>query len=276
MPDESIVSSHYANGQLLESIKQGVKKLGKTTENVDVNDLGPVDEFHIGGRIATKHFLDQLNIAQDQHFLDVGCGLGGGCRFAAQTYGSQITGVDLTAEYIETGKVLCEWVGLSDRIELTVGNATELPQAAGTFDGAYMLHVGMNIQDKPLLAREIHRVVKPGAKVGIYDVMRVDDGALQFPVPWATEPAGSAVEPAATYVSALESAGFTVISVQDRRDFALRFFKELKAKITAQGRPPPLGLHIVMGEQASQKVGNMVQNIANNLIAPFEIIAEKN
>ena len=46
-----------------------------------IDDLGPVDEFHIGGRQASKDFLDQLNLKPEMNVLDIGCGFGGTCSF---------------------------------------------------------------------------------------------------------------------------------------------------------------------------------------------------
>ena len=67
------VAHHYRHGNLLKSIEAGLDELGKSSENVTIEDLAPVDEFHIGGRLASKHFLDQLELAQDVRVLDVGC-----------------------------------------------------------------------------------------------------------------------------------------------------------------------------------------------------------
>jgi len=275
MPDEKLVANHYTHGGLLQAIGDGIAKLEKTISSVNIDDLGPVDEFHIGGRVATQSFLDQLDIGASHHVLDVGCGLGGGSRFAAHTYGCRMTGVDLTREYVETGNVLCSWVGLSDKISLQVGNATALPHANETFDRAYMLHVGMNNADKELLMSELYRVVRPGAKVGIYDVMCVNDGDLTFPVPWAAGPEGSSVASVPTYKAALERSGFSIIAERNRRDFALEFFAQLQAKAASAKGAPPLGLHILMGGTAPIKVKNMIENILRNVIAPVEIIAEK-
>lgn len=275
MADEQLVANHYAQGGLLEAIGEGVAKLGKSIATVNIDDLGPVDEFHIGGRVATQSFLEQLDIGPSHHVLDVGCGLGGSSRFAAHAYGCRVTGVDLTREYVETGNVLCAWVGLGDKITLQVGNATALPHPDEAFDRAYMLHVGMNIADKNLLISELYRVVRPGAKVGIYDVMRVDEGDLTFPVPWAAGPEGSALASVATYKAALRRSGFNIIAERNRRDFALEFFAKLQARVASSDGPPPLGLHILMGSTAPMKVKNMIENISRNLIAPVEIVAEK-
>ena len=275
MPRENIVTQHYTHGKLVEEIRAGIEKLGKSIAEVKVEDLGPVDEFHVGGRVATESFLSQLGITKEHHILDVGCGLGGSSRWAAQEYGCRITGIDLTPEYIATGNTLCEWTGLNTQIQLQVEDATALSHADNSFDAAYMMHVGMNIEDKNALATELHRVVRPGCKVGIYDVMRVEAGDLEFPVPWAADSDGSSVATSAVYRSVLEAAGFNIIAERNRRDFALEFFAQLRARVAEAGSPPPLGLHILMGETAPVKVKNMIGNITRNLIAPIELIAVK-
>lgn len=275
MPTPTAVAEHYNHGSLLDAIREGVARLGKTPDAVSVDDLAPVDEFHIGGRVATKDFLDQLAITSAHRVLDVGCGLGGASRFAANEYGCQVTGIDLTSEYVETGRTLCEWVGLQDRIDLDHGDATSLPYEAGTFDRAFMLHVGMNVADKGALITELHRVVRPEGRVGVYDVMQVGAGEVRFPVPWATTVAESDVATPAAYRTALEEAGFRIVAERNRREFAAEFFTALRARMADESGPPPLGLHIVMGSSAPLKVQNMVGSVASGVVAPVEIVAEK-
>jgi ubiquinone/menaquinone biosynthesis C-methylase UbiE len=272
---KNLVESHYTHGELLNTIRNGISKLGKTTADVTIDDLGPVDEFHIGGRVATGHFLDQLDIDANHHILDAGCGLGGASRFAAYTYGCRVTGIDLTQEYVQTGNELSRWLKLDDRITLEVSNATAPPFSEQTFDRAFMLHVGMNITDKQTLAMELYRVLKPGAKIGIYDIMRMSDEDITFPVPWAPHAEGSSLSTVDEYKAALQSAGFSVISEQNRREFAVEFFAQLKATSQKASGPPPLGLHLLMGPTAPEKIKNMIDNIARNIIAPVEVIAQK-
>jgi ubiquinone/menaquinone biosynthesis C-methylase UbiE len=269
------ISTHYTHGELIAAIRAGIEALGKTTDSITLNDLAPLDEFHIGGRQASRHFLDQLGLASDKHVLDVGCGLGGAARFAASHYRCRVDGIDLTPEYVETGRAICQWVGLDDRISLHQGSALSLPFAGSAFDCAYMLHVGMNIDNKVKLCSEIARVLRPGAVFGIYDVMKTGEGELTFPVPWATTAQSSAVAEPAQYRSALEASGFELTAELNRRDFALAFFDELQAKTMAAGGPPPLGLHILMGRNAADKIRNMIANISTGLIAPVEMIARK-
>jgi ubiquinone/menaquinone biosynthesis C-methylase UbiE len=275
MPAHADVSSHYTHGGLNEAIRAGIASLGKAPDTVTVDDLAPVDEFHIGGRKASEDFLGQLGLTAEKHVLDVGCGLGGAARFVASRYGSRVTGIDLTGEYVETGNALCKWVGLDQRISLHQGSALAMPFADSSFDGAYMLHVGMNIVDKEKLALEVARVLRPGSPFGIYDVMRTGPGELAYPVPWATSPDLSAVADRERYKEALQAAGFAVTAERNRRDFALAFFAELRAKTAAASGPPPLGLHLLMGKSTPEKVQNMIDNISKGRIAPVELIARK-
>ena len=269
------VSEHYTHGGLVEAIRAGVTSLGKTPETVTIDDLAPIDEFHIGGRTASEDFLGQLGFTAAMHVLDVGCGLGGAARYVTNRYGSQVTGIDLTSEYVQAGNVLCQWVRLDQRVSLQHGSALAMPFGDRTFDSAYMLHVGMNISAKENLASEVARVLQPDATFGIYDVMRTGPGELAFPVPWAATPDLSAVSEPEQYKNALEKAGFRVTAERNRRDFALQFFTELGAKTAAAGGPPPLGLHVLMGRTTPEKVQNMIANIAEGRIAPVELIARK-
>lgn len=275
MPESSAVADHYSHGQLTEAIRAGATKMGLTTESISIDDLAAVDEFHIGGRTATAELLGQLGLSSSHHVLDVGCGLGGTARFLASNSGCRVSGIDLTPEFVETGRILCSWVGLSDQIELHCGSALNMPFEASHFDAAVMLHVGMNIEDKAVLFEEVNRALRPGGLFGVYDIMRQSDEALVYPVPWAMDPDTSTLATPQQYRSALEDAGFEITAERDRRDFASDFFAELRKRMKAAEGPPPLGLHILLGDTAAIKIQNMVDNVTAGRISPVEMIARK-
>jgi ubiquinone/menaquinone biosynthesis C-methylase UbiE len=206
------------------------------------------------------------------HLLDVGCGLGGASRYFAHEHGCRVSGIDLTDDYVRAATALSQRVGLAGTVDYRQASALALPFGDARFDGATMLHVGMNIADKGKLCAEVRRVLKPGAAFGIYDVMRESDGEFVYPVPWSTEPATNFIATAADYKRALATAGFTVTHERSRRDFAIAFFRQLRERL-AQSGPPPLGLQIVMGATAPQKVANMVALLERGMISPTELIA---
>lgn len=268
---EQAVARHYAHGSLEETILNALAAAGKDVNHLTPKDLAPVDEFHIGGRQATMAFAQQFGLRPGMRLLDVGCGLGGAARYFAHEHGCQVTGIDLSGEYVGVANALAARVGLGERVSCQAGSALALPFAPGSFDGAYMFHVGMNIENKSMLFTEVRRVLAPSGLFGIYDVMRLAAGDLSYPVPWASGPESSFIADAASYRHLLVAAGFEVLKERSRRDFALEVFGLMRSR-GAAGGPGPLGLHIVMGASAAQKVKNMIGDIGSGLIAPTELI----
>ena len=271
MTIERSIAQHYAHGDLERAILDALVAMGKNPEQLTIEDLAPVDEFHIGGRKATTEFTAKLGLGPDMRVLDVGSGLGGPARFAAHAHGCHVTGIDLTPEFVEVAKALARGVGLERRVNYVCGSAIAMPFPAASFDAAYMLHVGMNIENKAKLMDEVRRVLKPGAVFGVYDVMRTGDGDLAFPVPWARTARTSFVVRPGAYRRRLDCAGFDLGHEHDRSEFALDFFRDMRARVAEKGTPP-LGLHIVMGKDFQDKTGNMIANLERKLIAPVEMI----
>ena len=156
-------------------------------------------------------------------------------------------------------------------ITLRCGDATASDLAAGSFDHAYLLHVGMNIPDKLGLFNEVQRLLRPGGLFGIYDVMGSDGDGFDYPVPWAGVAAHSAVASPADYREALRQSGFELLAERDRREFALR----LQQATDHDAGPPPLGLHLTMGREVQAKMQNMISNIRSGRVSPVEMIARK-
>jgi ubiquinone/menaquinone biosynthesis C-methylase UbiE len=275
MTNNEPVSEHYTHGRLVAAIREGLAAGGKTPDAVTIDDLAAVDEFHIGGRQATEHFIGQLDLTTDNYVLDVGCGIGGASRFVAERYGCRVSGIDLTPEYVETARTLCEWVGLGERVTIQQASALEMPFDAGTFDAAYMLHVGMNIADKTGLFAEVARVLVQGGIFGVYDVMRIGIDELVYPVPWAETPETCAVASPNDYKAALRTAGFEISAEHNRWDFAIAYFERMRTRAAEAGGGTPLGRNIEMGEHAPLMLANMRDNIAAGGTAPVEIIARR-
>lgn len=269
--NEQTVAQHYSRGALEQQILDVLTTMGADPEHLDPDQLAPVDEFHIGGRSATVELVNQLDLRPGLRVLDVGSGLGGAARYLARQHAAEVTGLDLTMEYVQVATSLTRRAGLADLARFRQGSATQLPFPDDSFDRACMLHVGMNIADKAALFAEIRRVLVPGGVFGVYDVMRGGPGEITFPVPWATTSATSFLAEPAHYRDLLAQAGLTVRSERDRRDFALDFFRDLSAQIAEHG-PPALGIHLVMGPDAPLKIANLVDALKRAVVAPTEMI----
>lgn len=266
------IASHYGGRGLYDRIVAGFAAAGKPAETLTPDDLKPVDEFHIGGLEATRALLAQLSVSSETRALDIGCGIGGTARLLAGEYGARTTGLDMTPDFVATARRLTGLVGLD--AEFVEGGALAMPLEDGSFDLATLLHVGMNIADKPKLFQEAARALRPGGVFAVYDIMRVAEGGPNYPVPWASAPAQSCLEAPDAYRAAGAAAGFVLRSERDRGDFARDFFKRLAAA-TAKNGPPPVGLPLIMGAEAPTKIKHMVQAVSAGQLAPVEMIFDK-
>ena len=145
MTIEERVARHYTQGDLGAAVLKALRAAGKDLDRLTLEDLAPVDEFHVRGRAATMELGAGLELTPAMHVLDVGSGIGGPSRHLAAAYGCRITGLDLTEEYCRVATMLAERVGLAAQVSYRQGNALAMRFDDGTFAAAYTQHVAMNI-----------------------------------------------------------------------------------------------------------------------------------
>jgi ubiquinone/menaquinone biosynthesis C-methylase UbiE len=272
MDTERKVAKHYTHGSLLKTILDALKQMGKDPERFAAQDLATGDELHLGWLPATIALAKDLGLAPGMHVLDVGSGIGGPARHFAQAHRCRVTGIDLTEEFVQTATDLTRRCGLSDLVAFRQGSALDLPFDAGTFDAATLIHVGMNIADKARLFEEVRRVLKPGAKFCLYEVMHAGEGELPYPMPWALTIETSFVETPETYRGLLSAAGFKIEAEENRRTFVLDGAREMRAKIERDGMPA-LNQHALLGPTARERLGNVMAALEGGIIAPIQMIA---
>ena len=262
----SDVRSFYAGeGGLVEAISSALDAAGMDRSALRPADLAPVDEFHIRGRGATLEIIDALGVSADSHVVDLGSGLGGPARTIAELTGCTVTGIDLTPEFCEVATALSAWTGLSERTRFTVGDAVATGLPDGTMDAAVTVHVAMNIADKPALYAEALRVIRPGGRFVVYDVLQGDGGDVHYPVPWANDPSTSYLVTAEQLRGLLTDAGFEITSVVDSSDESLAWFQQMRARIERDG-PPPITFAAFLGSAFAQMAANQVANLAERRI----------
>jgi ubiquinone/menaquinone biosynthesis C-methylase UbiE len=267
------VARHYAGGgDLASRIAESLRKAGKDTSKLGTADLATVDEFHIRGRKATLELAQPLGLVASAHVLDIGSGLGGPARTVAETYGCRVTGIDLTQAFCDAAATLTGWVGLRDRVAFRQGDATSLPFGRGEFDAAMTIHVAMNIAAKDKMYAEARRVLKPGGRFAVYDVLQGEGGEVLFPVPWAREPSISHLATPDAMKSLLAGAGFRILAVNDSTEESLRWFEAMAARM-AQA-VPAVTFQSFLGEDFPTMTRNQVTNLRDRRIRTVTYICQ--
>jgi ubiquinone/menaquinone biosynthesis C-methylase UbiE len=258
MDMDALVEKYYGFGGIMQKIEAGISLAGEDVSSLRVDDLAPIDEFHTRGRESTLEVAGLANLKASDLVLDVGCGLGGTARYLAERYKCNVAGIDLTEEYISVGKKLTELIGLSDRVELSHGSALELPYEDESFDIVWTEHVQMHIADKNRFYAEIARVLKPGGRLLFHDIFRGPGGPPLYPTPWAED----------------ESISTLATEWLEKVEESIEFCKMKVAQIESDG-PPAMGTHLLMGDNAKDKLQNYLRNLSEDRVSVAMGMAHK-
>ena len=272
---DSNIQGHYNRQGLDEAILAALTAAGKDIHRLKLEDLAPIDEFHIRGREATRELASQVKLNSNHKVLDVGCGIGGASRFLASEYGCHVTGLDLTDEYCRAAQSLADRLGLASHVTYRQGSALDMPFEDNSFDVVWTQHAAMNIGDKPKLYSEIARVLRPNGHFAMYDVLAGPVSPLHYPVPWATDPSISFLTTPDKLRELLEASGLNILNWRDTSEIGRVWFKEVAAKMQQQGVSSALGFHVLLGPDFRVMAQNQVLNLNENRIVLIECVAQK-
>lgn len=154
--------------------------------------------------------------------LDLGSGGGMDCFLAARQVGEsgRVIGVDMTPEMLTKANANKAKLGLM-QVEFRRGHIEALPVDDKTID-VVMSNCVINLSpDKPAVFQEVFRVLKPGGRVSISDIVTQGEFSDELRADLAqwSECVTGAVE-ASAYETILAQAGFTDIRIVDKADAA--------------------------------------------------------
>lgn len=262
------VAAHYGRAGLIEAIDEALRQTGADPDRLAVDDLAPLDQFHTCGKVATLDLARLAQVAEGEHVLDLGGGLGGPARTLASAFRCAVTVLDLTPEYCDAGRVLTRRVGLEDRVDFRVGDALRPPFEPGSFDVVWTQHSTMNIADKPELYRQARRMLRAGGRLAMHEIVAGAGGPVHLPVPWATEPSISFLLPAAELRRVIEAAGFTADTWVDVTESTTAWARE-----RLQGtEPPPVSLNMRQAGRPRESFENLRRNLEEQRIAVIEAV----
>ena len=272
--DISNIHGYYSPNDLYNKIIAGLRSLGKDPASVTLDDLQPVDEFHIRGDVATRELIELAGFTPDMHILDVGCGIGGSTRRLSRDTGCRVTGIDLSDEYIDTAERLTRLLNMQESVDFHACSALELPFGNNSFDGVWSLQMNMNVEDKLAWLKETSRVLKPGGRAVFYEVCGSRNTPLHFPVPWAQDGSMSFLVPPQSFRQLLMSAGFEIDVWGDKTELAQKAFADARQP---EGPPelPVLGVYLLVGDDIQTKAYNLHLNLDEERVSLIETVARK-
>ncbi|MGE5224484.1 MAG: arsenite methyltransferase, partial [Omnitrophica WOR_2 bacterium] len=178
--------------------------LTKIPEDITNFSLGCGDPISLAG------------IQAGQTVLDLGSGGGLDCFLAARLVGTtgRVIGVDMTPEMLAKARSAADRIGLTN-VEFRQGYLEDLPVEDHSVDVVISNCVINLSPDKPSVFREVFRVLKPGGKISVSDI--VTSGAMPEAMKanmdaWSACVSGAI--PSEEYVDGLRQTGFVDIQIQ--------------------------------------------------------------
>jgi SAM-dependent methyltransferase len=179
--------------------------------------------------VANPHRIGEIKTGQV--VLDHACGAGMDLLLAAKRVGpaGKAIGVDMTKAMRDCAREGAMEAGLSGIVEIREGVFEELPVEDGSIDVVISNGVVNLAPDKEIVFREIYRVLKPGGKLFLGDVvvqreLKLD--ARSNPDLWAACIGGALTEKELPVIA--ESVGFADCAVTERFDCFRNTTAEIK------------------------------------------------
>ena len=268
------LARHYGGGSFVERLDDALTKAGLGGRRLSPVELAPVDQFHARGLAATAELAEAVNIQPHELVVDIGSGLGGPSRYLAANYGCRVFGVDLSPTFVEAASFLADRTELAGKVDYRCADALALPFKDKSFDVGWTQHVAMNIANRAALYAEVFRVLQPGGRFAIYDVVARQGKDVIFPVPWSRTPATSFLKTADEMLKALLEQGFQTLSWSDGSEAAVKWFDEQRAA-RARGAQPTMGLQLVMGPDFPELAANLGRNLREGRVGLVQAIMRR-
>lgn len=182
------------------------------------DELAALPESAIENAYGCGNPLAFVEVEEGQTVVDIGSGAGIDCFIAAKKVGptGKVIGIDMTPEMIQKATENAAAGGYTN-VEFRLGDAEAMPVSDASIDWIISNCVINLSPYKPKVFAEIARVLKPGGRFSISDIVLGDDlpeeiaGSMHA---WTGCIAGAIKE--TDYIAGLESAGLREITVKSR------------------------------------------------------------
>jgi SAM-dependent methyltransferase len=263
----------YDGPELEPVVLDALRAAGRPVDPLDCDDLAAMHEFHALGRLGTLALAGLAAVAAGERVLDVGAGIGGPSRALARHFCADVTALDPTPRFCRLASALNERCGLGDRVAVVQGDGRTLPFGDQSFDLAWTQAVWQSVEHKESLCAEIHRVLRPGGRLAVFEVIAEGSAPLHYPVPWADGPAESFVITREHWLAILADGGFEPLEWLTGAD--------VQAALAAAAVPGPamapgvpgIGLDLLLPDYEGRMAG-LARNVEERRITLLMAVVE--
>ena len=196
-----------------------------------LDEIKELPESAVGAAAGCGNPTAIAGLKEGEVVLDLGSGGGIDVFLSAKKVGptGKAIGVDMTDEMLALARKNAEELGF-ENVEFRKGDIEDLPVEDESVDVIISNCVINLAPDKDKVFREAYRVLKPGGRITVSDI--VTDGPLpqeikDNPDAWAACVSGALDKE--EYLQKIRNAGFEDVKVLDRRGFGLVYSAEIEA-----------------------------------------------
>jgi len=136
------------------------------------NGLGK-DDLDVASQKLIEIAVQGCNLCKDSLVIDIGCGIGGSSRWLARRYGSRVLGISNSRVGIDIANTLqakeaSQYQQLVNFFRSDI-LSNKLPTAS--FDVVWCMEMAHLFSDKMMLVQEISRILKPGGRLMLCDLV---------------------------------------------------------------------------------------------------------